>query len=250
MKRVFISSLLIISTLMFGCNARSSQTDSSSELSSDTELIIDSQTEIPSQTIPSSTVTSESIENDDTVYYSGDTYRLKYYDSIEELFDVSEVVITGDCISSKPVYQLGHIYTVSEVKVSNCYKGMVDSGDIIQVVEMGGRDNYGEWSKNCNSEVKDFPTETHPEDSKVVVGTDGFYPMKEGDSVLLFLGDTTGFLQEIDGILYDVMGTTDGILYLQSDGSYVKPTPSQTDLLVFDEGNLSADDDMLKKLMK
>ena len=250
MKRILISSVMVVFILLCGCKARSSQTESTSDSSSDTDLIINTQTEIESQTIPSSTVTSESVIDDDTIYYSWDTYRLKYYDSIEELFDVSEVVITGDCISSKPVYQLGHIYTVSEVKVSNCYKGTVDSGDIIQVVEMGGRDNYGEWRKNCNSEVKDFPTETHPEDSKVVVGTDGFYPMKEGDSVLMFLGDTTGFLQEIDGILYDVMGTTDGILYRQSDGRYVKPTPSQTDQLVFDEGNLSADDDMLKKLMK
>ena len=65
--------------------------------------------------------------------------------------------------------------------------------------------------------------------------------MKEGEQVLLFLGDTTGFLKEIDGTLYGIIGDYDGKLYLQNDGTYKRPSPSETDEYVFEAGNLIAD---------
>lgn len=258
MKSKIISVLLILSAMVGGCSSNQAATTATitdkttSEGTSFAQSVSESKSETQSETesIATDIATSEETTTySDTIYYSWDTYRLKYYDSIDELFEISELIITGDCISSKPVYQLGQIYTVSEIKVNSCYKGAAGSGDIIQVVEIGGRDTYGEWRKNCNSEVKDFPTETHPDDSNVVIGIDGFYPIKEGDSVLLFLGDTTGFLQDIDGTLYGVMSDTDGKLYLQDDGTFLRATPSLTDELVFDENNLSANEEMLKKLM-
>lgn len=113
------------------------------------------------------------------------------------------------------------------------------AGDIIQVVEMGGRDTFGEYSKHCFTDEKDFETLTYPDSYKVVCGADGFWPMKEGEQVLLFLGDTTGFLKEVDGTLYDIIGDYDGKLYLQSDGTYSRPSPSETDEYVFEAENLT-----------
>lgn len=253
MKRSVLIMLLVLSVMLCGCNSHSSKDVTSEDVSSSSESVAHSQTEktdgtTTESTVASSETTSEEKEDENTIYYSWETYRLKYYTSVDELFDVSEVIVTGDCISSKVYYQLAQMYTVSEIRVSNCYKGTVSIGDIIQVVEMGGRDKYGEWQKNCNAEVKDFPTETHPEDINVVIGIDDYYPMKDGDSVLLFLGDTSGFLQEVDGVLYGMMGDTDGKLYLQSDGTYKKPVPSKTDKLVFNNESLSADVDMLERL--
>ena len=186
----------------------------------------------------------------DTLYSHWKTTRVKVYRSIDELAQASAVIVAGECIFAKPVYQMDNIYTLSEIRITDVYKGNVTAGDTIQVVEMGGRDTYGEYSKHCFTDEKDFETLTYPDNYKVVCGIDGFWPMKEGEQVLLFLGDTTGFLKEIDGTLYDIIGDYDGKLYLQSDGTYRRPSPSETDEYVFDKGNLSADAETLKELAK
>ena len=186
----------------------------------------------------------------DTLYSHWETTRAKVYRSVDELAETSAVIITGECVSAKAVYQMDNIYTLSEIRIIEVYKGQINAGDIIQVIEMGGRDTYGEYSKHCFTDEKDFTELTYPDYFKVVCGADGFWPMKEGEQVLLFLGDTTGFLKDIDGTLYDIIGDYDGKLYLQSDGTYSRPSPSETDDYVFEEGNLTADTETLKKLMK
>ena len=186
----------------------------------------------------------------DMLYSHWETTRAKVYRSVDELAETSAVIITGECVSAKAVYQMDNIYTLSEIRIIEVYKGQINAGDIIQVIEMGGRDTYGEYSKHCFTDEKDFTELTYPDYFKVVCGADGFWPMKEGEQVLLFLGDTTGFLKDIDGTLYDIIGDYDGKLYLQSDGTYSRPSPSETDEYVFEEGNLTADTETLKKLMK
>ncbi len=177
----------------------------------------------------------------DTLYSYWKTSRAKIYRSINELADASALIVTGECVSARPVYQMDMIYTLSEIRVSECYKGELSTGEVIQIVEMGGRDTYGEYSKHCFTDEKDFTKLTYPDHFKVVCGADGFWPMKEGEQVLLFLGDTTGFLKDTDGTLYDIVGNYDGKLYLQPDGTYQRPSPTETDEYVFDEGTLSAD---------
>ncbi len=186
----------------------------------------------------------------DTLYSYWKTSRAKVYRSIDELAKASAVIVAGECVSARPVYQMDNIYTLSEIRISDVYKGNVAAGETIQVVEMGGRDTYGEYSRHCFTDEKDFTKLTYPDHFKVVCGADGFWPMKEGEQVLLFLGDTTGFLKEADGTLYDIIGDYDGKLYLQSGGTYTRPSPSETDEYVFEAGNLTADTETLKKLIK
>ena len=186
----------------------------------------------------------------DALYSYWKTARAKVYHSIDELAEASSVIVAGECVSAKAVYQMDNIYTLSEIRIIDVYKENLTAGDIIQVVEMGGRDSYGEYSKHCFTDEKDFETLTYPDSYKVVCGADGFWPMKEGEQVLLFLGDTTGFLKEVDGTLYDIIGDYDGKLYLQSDGTYSRPSPSETDEYVFEAENLTVDTETLKKLMK
>lgn len=106
---------------------------------------------------------------------------------------------------------------------------------------MGGRTTQGEYSKNCNfEEGKVFSTSTVellPDDYKLVYGFDGYFAMKEGDKVLLFSGDTSGFLKDVSEKLYGVVGSYDGKFLLQADGSYAKPVPSRTDKLIFNENS-------------
>ena len=185
----------------------------------------------------------------DTLYSYWKTSRAKVYRSIQELVKDSTVIVIGECISARTVYQMDNIYTVSEIRISSCYKGDVGTGEIIQVVEMGGRDTYGEYSKHCFTDEKDFTKLTYPDHFKVVCGADGFWPMKEGERVLLFLGDTTGFLKEIEGTLYGIIGDYDGKLYLQSDGTYSRPKPSKMDEYVFEGDRLFTDIKTLKELV-
>ena len=187
--------------------------------------------------------------DNDTLYSYWKTSRAKVYRSIDELAKASAVIVAGECVSARPVYQMDNIYTLSEIRISDVYKGNVAAGETIQVVEMGGRDTYGEYSKHCFTDEKDFTKLTYPDHFKVVCGADGFWPMKEGEQVLLFLGDTTGFLKEADGTLYGIIGDYDGKLYLQADGTYQRPSPSETDAYVFETGALSADAETLKRLL-
>ena len=161
------------------------------------------------------------------------------YHTINGLKAYAPFVFTGTCISSKPVFQNDMVYTLSTVKVTQVIKGPFAAGDTVSIVEMGGRTTQGEYSKNFNPEEgKVFSASTAeqlPDDYKLVYGFDGYFAMKEGDKVLCFAGDSSGFLKNVSEPLYGVVGSYDGKFLLQADGSYAKPVPSETDTPVFNE---------------
>ena len=160
------------------------------------------------------------------------------YSTISELKAYAHFVFTGTCISSKPVFQNDTLYTLSTVKVTQVIKGPFAAGDTVSIVEMGGRTIYGEYAKNCTIEKKAFDTGTAerlPDDYKLVYGIDGYFALKEGDKVLCFAGDASGFLKNVSEPLYGIIGDYDGKFLLQEDGSYAKPVPSKTDKFIFNE---------------
>lgn len=189
-------------------------------------------------------------DDGDTRFYLSHTTRVKYFTTIDELAAAAPIVIAGDCIEARPVYKLNSIYTLSRVEVTAVYKGDVNVGDIISVIELGGRTTFGDYDANCNDGPKAFEVNGQrlSDDHRVVFGTDGYYPLAAGESVLLFLGDTTGFLPDVSGTLYDIIGNTDGKLYAQEDGAYKKADPSQTDSYIFNADNLTVTVEELEKL--
>ena len=48
--------------------------------------------------------------------------------------------------------------------------------------------------------------------------------------------------------MYDIVGDYDGKLYLQADGTYKRPSPSEIDEYVFDQETLTADSASLEQL--
>lgn len=248
-----IAALVVCSLLFAGCG------NNMAVIESNSNNIIEERSQMASEahevgsvsTMVSGEPEIEPItEDDSTRFYSVQTDRLKYYNTFDELATVASTVVAGVCIEAQPVYKLNTMFTLSQVKVTAVYKGNVNVGDIIWVVESGGRTTFGDYDANCNVDVKDFEANGQrlPNDYRVVVGTDGYYPLAAEESVLLFLGDTTGFLPNVSGTLYDVIGDTDGKLYAQNDGSYKKASPSQTDNYVFNADNLSVTVDALKEL--
>jgi hypothetical protein len=98
----------------------------------------ESKTVVRDETIsPTSTLaTSENIVKEETIvipitddnstrYISNRLSRKKPYDTFDALNKVSSNVIEGNCISSKPIFQNNTLYTLSEVRVTLVYKGVL-----------------------------------------------------------------------------------------------------------------------------
>ncbi len=172
--------------------------------------------------------------------------RERSFLTLPELDAAAEVVITGECVSANPVFQNDTLYTLSQIKVDQVLKGNLTSGSDVFFVEMGGRVTNGEYNKGCN--LPPIPKSAEATvDKPIVMGSDWYYPLKEGEKVLLFAGDSSGFLKAFDQPLYAVIGDYDGKLFLQDDGSYAKPLPAETDKHVFGDGSLIITKNELEK---
>jgi len=188
---------------------------------------------------------------DGTMYVSSTTSRMTPR-SMNELVNVADNIFTGLCVSSEPVFQNDFLYTLSEVQVTAVFKGAFQVGDIVPVVEMGGRTTVGEYRKETTFPIKDFDhyDDSIPADTNYVEGMDGFFPLKVDDNVLLFAGDTSGFLNDFTGPLYDTYGDYEGKMYFRNENVYARNTPSNTDQITFDDKSSSISLDELKLLIE
>lgn len=250
MKRAVVLMMIIVFGLFGFAGCKPIVTDAEIPVSGETSDDEETDKEVRNKESMKAPEEVAITDEDNVRYFSTHTDRIKYYTSSDELYKAAEVIIAGKCLEAKAVYKLNKLFTLSKVEVTVVLKGNISVGDIISVVEDGGRTSFGEYDKNCNVDEKAFETNGTrlPEDYKVVIGMDGFYPLTAGEEVLLFLGDTTGFLPEVSGTLYDVIGATDGKLYKQEDGVYRKASPSDTDDYVFTKENLTVSIDELQKI--
>ena len=202
-------------------------------------------------TQPEDVYSPGTVIEDGTMYVSGTTSRETPY-SMNELVGVAGNIFTGLCVSSEPVFQNDFLYTLSEVQVTAVFKGAFQVGDIVPVLETGGRTTVGEYRKETTVEIKDFDhyDDSIPADTKVVEGMDGYYPLKVDDNVLLFAGDTSGFLKDFSGPLYSIYGDYEGKMYFKSENVYARNTPSNTDKIIFDDTSASISLDELKLLIE
>ncbi len=199
---------------------------------------------------PAPSATDSTAEENDVAYSWSLGDRAITLDTIEEFNEISDFVITGVCLSSRPFFEDTAFFTVSEVKIDTVYRGEnLATGDTISVLEVGGRTTFGEYHKNVPKVEKAFYTgEPSPDDKKYVYGLDGHFPLKEGEQVLLFLGDSTGYFKSIEGTTYCIWGDYDGKLFLQPDGvTYSTTLPSENDQLIFGEGTFKITVDELKE---
>ncbi len=184
-----------------------------------------------------------------TRYISTSLDRNKEYSDFKSL-KIAPYVFTGVCISSQPVFQNNTLYTLSKLKLTEVFKGNLRVGDAVSVVEIGGRTTYGEYKKECNITPKSFEVgdDSIPDDYNVVVGTDGFFPLEKDDEVLLFVGDSSGFLKDFNEPLFDIIGAYDGKLYPSSKDTYSRNSPSSTGVRTFAKSTLEISKEELKAL--
>ncbi len=260
MKNRFIIFITIaVLMLITGCSSQQEiqPAVSADAINTETAQTVDDTAKPESEPTPSATISiaptpsevEPSAEEDDIVYSSILADRGRTL-TIKDLNELADFVITGVCLSSKPDYQEGFLYTVSEIKIDTVYRGEnMASGDTITIIEMGGRSTYGEQAKHAPKVEKAFYTgEPMPSDGQFVQGMDGHFPLKEGEQVLLFLCDATGFIKSIEGPVYSIWGSYDGKLLLMPDGkTYANPLPSKNDTIEFGEESFKITVDELKE---
>ena len=242
-----VSSVAAVTVIVFGLryfllDSGGSTTEPVTQVTDSTSAVRPTIAENTSDTSASSLKNVNQDQKENNVgFYSISADKLRSYNSFDELATVASVVVSGECVETNTIYKLGNIYTLSKIRVSGVYKGNVSAGEIICVVECGGRTSYGEYTANCNTSGKEFDNkgDSISDDYQVVIGMAGIFPLQTDDSVLLFLEDTSGFLPDFNEPLYDIIGDSDGKFYAQEDGTYKKPSPSQTDNYIFEDGNLT-----------
>lgn len=202
-------------------------------------------------TQPTDVYTPGTVIDDGTVCVSNTSSRMTTY-SMDELVSVADNIFTALCVSSGSVFQNDFLYTLSKVQVTAVFKGALQVGDIVPIVEIGGRTTIGEYSKETNVVIKDFDQYdvSISADTKLIEGMDGYYPLKVDDNVLLFAGDTSGFLNDFTGPLYDTYGDYEGKMYFRNENVYARNMPSNTDSIIFDDKSVDISLDELKILIE
>ncbi len=185
-------------------------------------------------------VDSPIVVEDNVIYVSNGLDKLKGYYNINDLDAASELVFSGECISTESVFQNDMLYTLSKVKVAKVFKGKISKDDVLLFIEYGGRVTNGEYTKGTHIADKEFLKDVPkmPDDQQLVIGVDGFFPFRQGEKVLLFAQDVSGFLETVDEPLYGITGGWDGKLFKQNDESYAKPIASNTDKHIFGKESL------------
>ena len=263
-KRIFVIFTVAIMILMTACSsqqkiqpvATANIDDNHEEVSQPAEDVVQEDSQ-PTVSVAGDSQATQSViepifDDNDTRYISNSSDKYSY-ETFDELNEIASYVVAGVCISSKPIFQNDMLYTLSELKIDDVYRGdTIAKGDTILIMELGGRTTSGEYRENCHIEKKAFETgESMPPEKKLVMGMDGYFPLQENEQVLLFLGDETGFLKNIKEPLFGIWGAYDGKLFLQPDGlTYSRPMPAQTDKLQFGGETLSITVDELKEKVK
>lgn len=195
---------------------------------------------------------AEEAANNDVYYINNEASMMSPPSTLYDLCGRADFVVTGNVNKSETVFQNDTMYTVQTVAVESAFKGGIDAGSEIYVIEVGGRTTFGEYDENCVKTIKDFETgaQRRDENTIIVEGVNGYFPMSEGNEVLLFLSDTGKFIENIDATQYSIIGTYAGKLYKQDDQTYTQIAPSQNAQISFAEDGITAALDLIEDYCK
>ena len=179
--------------------------------------------------------------SNEVYYIENHASMMKPPASLEELYQQSEFVVTGKVIASETIFQNDTMYTLQQFAIEAAYKGDVESQSQILIVETGGTTTFGEYDRNTVKTVKEFETGASRRDANTMVieGVNGHFPMTEGSEMLLFLVDTSGFIENTDEKLYSIIGTYAGKLYKTNEQTYRQAAPSSNAEISFEADSLS-----------
>ena len=118
---VFIITIIVLSLFLVSCGT-ASQGGPTISAGSSADAPAETQANVPEKTEQADKVTYT--DNKNAVYYTSVGERYETFDSQEALSEVSDNIVTGECVSSESFFREHSFkYTVSEVLVSENYKG-------------------------------------------------------------------------------------------------------------------------------
>jgi len=149
----------------------------------------------------------------------------KAYDSIDVLWEDAALIIEGAVINTELfIHEAGDDavpYTLFEVEAANKYKGSAAPGDIVLAAGFGGILTAEQARLD-----KKFPGMSDREKAERICISWGDTPIREGQTLLLFLSDTEGYqILDIDRPYYMLVGEFQGKFILDGQGFYVQDLP-------------------------
>lgn len=174
MKRITVIALIVLVILLSGCQQKK------------TEGTIVAENKIDSNAFDYSKEVSAKQQN--TVRYgNGSASMIPPARDDVELFRGSSVVIRGQVIRTDYILKGSSVYTKVEVKVIHCYKGNLETGDIIKIRQMGGFIPSEIYDNALSMDKFGKPAESSANQVIYDIRVEGFKVMEQGEEVILFL---------------------------------------------------------------
>ncbi|TKI58388.1 hypothetical protein E8L90_24980 [Brevibacillus antibioticus] len=162
-----------------------------------------------------------SSDSDYRIVY-GEAYFSKAFTDVEGLAENADIIAEAEVISqeSHPEYENLSVYTVSELRLTEVYKGNVEIDDTVSVLETGGEFDEREVAKYIPS-GKPGSRSGNDDLGVITQGIEGSVPMKEGNKYFVFL-------TEDDDDVYNVVGVVQGKIKINSENTLVSQVSPET----------------------
>lgn len=124
-----------------------------------------------------------------------------YYESDEEMYENSDLVVSGKIIKNESFLSSGTVFTSNQLKIEKIYKGDVSIEDV-QVIEWGGYLSEKEAIEFINKEgFNSYP-------NGLLVNYGGYVISSPGDEIIIFLTKCE------DDMITDILGKRSDLYYV------------------------------------
>lgn len=160
-------------------------------------------------------------------FVSGIGDLAKGYDSTGELEKDADLIVVGTVVRQENYYLQHNVHQFAWIKIEEVKAGSANPSETILIQQIGGYTTYKEWNENIQFEGKPGDGEpTIDEDQVTAHGIDGYYPVVEGDKVLLYLKETGETNKKENSKIYVPVGTYFGVFYwCEERNQFVFPEP-------------------------
>ena len=160
-------------------------------------------------------------------FVSGIGDLAKEYDSTGELEKDADLILVGTVVRQENYYLQHNVHQFAWIKIEEVKAGSANPSETILIQQIGGYTTYKEWNENIQFEGKPGDGEpTIDEDQVTAHGIDGYYPVVEGDKVLLYLKETGETHEKENSKIYVPVGTYFGVFYwCEERNQFVFPEP-------------------------
>ncbi len=170
---------------------------------------------------------------------SGVPDMISPYKTDEEKFHVKKSVVLRGCVTdTRYVLEGSTVYTKSEVKIIETYKGEFEKGDLIHVRELGGFIPSDVMRSAISAEKFGLAPEKNEEESELLdIRAAGFKVMEKGEEVILFLLPITKTDNKDFENCYELLRLWQGKLLYEEEYNAFMPYCPSWDLAESNEAN-------------